>query len=133
MSTVTETITRPRDATVVTHRMEIPSDYAIHRTDGLDTSQPIVPNISKAPTSGSGPELNHDGRINPQLCPHPRVEGVVNPDWWPRNWRRIPDYAPVNRNLDIDERPLGGSPRVTRMIFIVINGCALISVSVTSL
>src|SRR4051812_7825081 len=46
--------------------------------------------------------------FNPTLAPHPTVPyPVTNPAWWQRTYRRVPDYRPINRELDFKERRQG--------------------------
>ncbi|KAM0231390.1 hypothetical protein ACHAPO_008500 [Fusarium lateritium] len=65
--------------------------------------------------------------FDPSLAPHPPVPyPVSNPNWWTDTFRRVPDYQPINTNLDLNERRqmllftiVGG---------IMVRGCWLMSV-----
>lgn len=52
-----------------------------------------------------------------------------NPEWWPTNYRRIPDHRPINRHLDKSLRPGGTDPVEVWFIFTMLAGVALKSVS----
>jgi hypothetical protein len=133
MSATTSSQTTTVDqATIRNARIQaILGDYAIYTTgtssslDGGVTAG-TIPSAGQTPTSQSEAE---DGAIDPTTEPHPRVEGVISPSWWPRNWRSIPEYAPINRHLGMDARPSGANAAEKTMIMIVLNGCALLSVS----
>ncbi|KAI8650624.1 hypothetical protein NCS57_01396800 [Fusarium keratoplasticum] len=60
------------------------------------------------------------------LAPHPPVPyPVSNPEWWPGNFRNIPEYRPVNRNLDWDERRQ--SPLFTIVGGVMVWGCCFMA------
>jgi hypothetical protein len=71
---------------------------------------------------GQSPEFD------PTLAPHPLVPyPVTNPSWWQRSYRSVPDYRPINTELDLEERRQG-------LIFmivggIMVRGCAMLTVS----
>ena len=60
-----------------------------------------------------------------------RVEGR-NPANWPTNYRRVPPHRPVNRNLDLTERPNGASTGEWIFVNVMLNGVRLNSVSSSS-
>lgn len=65
--------------------------------------------------------------FDPTLAPHPTVPyPVTNPEWWQRTYRRVPDYRPINRELDLEERRQG--LLFTIIGGIMIRGCAMITV-----
>lgn len=103
------------------------SDYNIHHSaaqneseskDGLVT---IMAGVQREPQP---PDFDSS------LAHHPVVSyPVTNPAWWPRHWRRVPDYRPINRELDVAERQ-------QKMLFFVVGGimvwgCCLVAVSQT--
>lgn len=52
-----------------------------------------------------------------------------NPDYWPTQYRRIPPYRPINRNLDLAERPNGSNRAEWLFVQVMMNGVRLQSVS----
>ncbi|KIX09654.1 uncharacterized protein Z518_00735 [Rhinocladiella mackenziei CBS 650.93] len=43
--------------------------------------------------------------FDPTLAPRPTVAyPVSNPAWWETTFRRVPDYRPINYELDLSER-----------------------------
>lgn len=52
-----------------------------------------------------------------------------NPANWPTRYRRIPPYRPVNRNLDLSERPNGSNRGELVFVTVMMNGVRLQSVS----
>jgi hypothetical protein len=52
-----------------------------------------------------------------------------NPPNWPRNHYRVPDYRPVNRELDLENRPKGSNPVEFAFLTIMFTGVYLNSVS----
>lgn len=119
-------------------RRLIETDYAVHRTgDGHSCanaqSNTILPtsalNSSAAATVARYP--SSDGLIDPTTAPHPRVQGVVSPACWPSNrFRRVPEYAPVNYELDMSERPVGENAIIGFFLTTTFTGCHFLSVSV---
>ena len=71
------------------------------------------------------------GRLDEPNASHAAVFEHQNPEWWPNDHRRVPDYRPVNRNLDRSQRPDGvnGTERV--FIFTMLRGVQLNAVSVS--
>ncbi|KAH6997379.1 hypothetical protein EDB80DRAFT_781188 [Ilyonectria destructans] len=60
------------------------------------------------------------------LAPHPQVPyPVSNPEWWPGYHRNVPDYRPVNRELDLEERRQ--SPLFTYVGAIMVSGCCIMA------
>ncbi|KAH7072035.1 hypothetical protein BKA63DRAFT_567964 [Paraphoma chrysanthemicola] len=44
-------------------------------------------------------------QFDPTLASHPLAHpGIPNPTWWESTYRRVPDYRPVNTQLDLEER-----------------------------
>ncbi|KAL4971273.1 hypothetical protein BDW66DRAFT_155819 [Aspergillus desertorum] len=68
-----------------------------------------------------------DPAFDPTLAPHPMVPyPVETPDWWESRYRMVPDYRPVNRELDREERRQ--SLLFTAVGTFMIAGCSLIAV-----
>lgn len=61
---------------------------------------------------------------------HPTAESPHN---WPSNYRRVPDYQPINRDLDYSERPLGNSTFEFLFLNVMFTGVATNAVSINSL
>lgn len=62
------------------------------------------------------------------LASHPPVPyPVSNPDWWDRTYRRVPDFRPVNRELDLSDRQQGAVFAFVGAI--MVGGCWFQSVS----
>ncbi|KAK0100816.1 hypothetical protein ONS95_007264 [Cadophora gregata] len=58
--------------------------------------------------------------------PNSRQSDVVaNPPNWPRDYHRIPSRRPVNRNLDMSERPLGSNPGEKLFLNVMFTGVSL--------
>jgi hypothetical protein len=55
-----------------------------------------------------------------------------NPDWWPTNHRRVPDYRPINRSLDGSQRPNGTSLIEIIFIFTMLRGGQLNAVRLSA-
>jgi hypothetical protein len=76
-------------------------------------------------------DLHHSG--NPQdpkrpaspNAPHINPAEHSNPEWWPTNHRRIPDYRPVNQHLDRTLRPDGINGMERTFIFTMLRGVQL--------
>jgi len=47
---------------------------------------------------------------------------VENPVDWPQNYRRVPPYRPINRNLDRGQRPDGTNPIERVFFFTMLHG-----------
>ncbi|KIM97330.1 hypothetical protein OIDMADRAFT_169075 [Oidiodendron maius Zn] len=82
-------------STVTVNNSDVPADYIIHHSG--HQSSPDGPTASHR-------TLAHD------------IEQQDNPTWWPTDHRRVPNYRPINRNLDWDQRP--GGTNAIEMIFI---------------
>ncbi|WYZ38997.1 hypothetical protein EsH8_III_000911 [Colletotrichum jinshuiense] len=54
--------------------------------------------------------------------PPPAAENP--PDWYDQH-RQVPPYRPVNRNLDIADRPWGSNGVESAFVFVMLNGCWL--------
>ena len=78
-------------------------------------------------------ELHHSGETTADgglEAPNARnAETSQNPEWWPTNYRRIPDHRPINRHLDKSLRPNGTNPIEMWFIFTMLGGVTLKSVS----
>ena len=69
---------------------------------------------------------NHGGL---QLTAASGEMSTGNPANWPTEFRRVPPYRPVNRNLDRSERPNGSNPVEAVVANIMLQGVQLQSVS----
>lgn len=78
----TTTISRATTAEI----QHILTDYEIHLTG------------SENGTTTQPPRLHQD-----------QHSAAENPQNWPSDYRRVPDYRPINRELNYSERPLGNS------------------------
>ena len=74
-------------------------------------------------------DLHHSGdpahpreAERPNLRPEPSIN---NPHWWPSDHNRVPPYRPINRNLDLEQRPDGANAIERTFIFVMLNGCGL--------
>ena len=103
--------------------LQLLSDYAIHQT-GSSTS----PNTQELSLSWQDIE----GAIDLSTEPHPRVQGVKNPSWWMVDWRRVPEYVPVNYVLDREARPTGSDGVEKFFITMTLGGCGLLAVGFES-
>lgn len=56
-----------------------------------------------------------------------------NPSNWPTNFRRVPNYRPINRYLDPEQRPNGANTVEYVFVNVMLNGVRLQSVSGTCL
>lgn len=77
----------------------------------------------------------HFSSATPSLAPQWNNTDVVtstssNPGFWPTQYRRIPPYRPINRNLDLTERPNGSNRAEWLFVQVMMNGVRLQSVSV---
>ena len=69
-----------------THRLRsrgYPADYDVYESDVAAISAPFKQVATRAVEE---------------------APGASNPLWWPDNYRRIPAYRPINRNLDQNQR-----------------------------
>ncbi|KAH7357512.1 hypothetical protein BKA66DRAFT_574335 [Pyrenochaeta sp. MPI-SDFR-AT-0127] len=76
------------------------ADYDLHRST-------TRPNDAAGDVLVGGHTLRERQPIDfdPSLAPHPTVTyPVSNPSWWQSTYRRVPDYRPVNKHLDLEER-----------------------------
>ncbi|KAF4285266.1 hypothetical protein KXW98_007805 [Aspergillus fumigatus] len=67
-------------------------------------------------------ELHHSGSEVPQLPERVPVSHAAQPASWPSNYRRIPAYRPVDRELDQSERPAGSNPAEFVFIQVMLHG-----------
>lgn len=54
-------------------------------------------------------EIHHSEQRNPVPNPHPAPEFHYLPTSWSVEHRRVPEYRPINRHLDLNERPAGSN------------------------
>ncbi|KAJ5660673.1 uncharacterized protein N7484_000045 [Penicillium longicatenatum] len=103
------------------------SDYDIHRSHSEQTG--IQQSTGQLVTvAGNLQREAQPSQFDPTQAPHPLVPyPVSNPGWWQQGYRRVPDYRPVNRELDREQR------RQARLFQVVgtfmIAGCSIIAVS----
>jgi hypothetical protein len=86
-------------------------DYELHLTGDSQPPESLTPvpasaRISLAAATRDHPFAEHD---------------PVN---WPSNFRGVPPYRPINRNLDISQRPAGGNG--VESFFLMIMFCGVI-------
>ncbi|KAJ5240512.1 uncharacterized protein N7469_002103 [Penicillium citrinum] len=101
------------------------SDYDIHYS--FSEKPHTSPHTSKVVTVAGyvRREAQPDG-FDPTLAPHPLVPySVSNPNWWQKAYRRVPDYRPVNKNLDREQRRQ--SPLFQAVGWFMIAGCSMIA------
>ena len=60
---------------------------------------------------------------------HDNITQTSNPHNWPRHHNRIPNYRPINRNLDMVDRPNGRNGAEVMFIAIMFTGVAMNAVS----
>jgi hypothetical protein len=97
------------------------------------TSNPITRSVLEALTDY---DLHHSGDPeNPASAPAPNeredVQHIQNPEDWPIDHRDVPPFRPINRELDMNERPFGANPVENVIINIMFTGVFLSSVSDT--
>ncbi|QMW44329.1 hypothetical protein G4B11_007749 [Aspergillus flavus] len=83
--------------------LRLVGDYAIHRspTEQPETQSPV----QMTTVVGDVRREAQPSDFNPTLAPHPPVPcAISNPEWWQQEYRRVPDYRPVNRDLDSEQR-----------------------------
>lgn len=88
------------------------ADYDLHHSASLNASETEIVHVNERPTASV-------------------VQGE-NPDWWPRNYQRIPAHRPINYQLDRSVRPVGSSTPEMCFILTMLGGVALLSVSSNS-
>ncbi|KAJ5833650.1 hypothetical protein N7474_001961 [Penicillium riverlandense] len=105
--------------------LRLTSDYDIYhcpseRPDAQQHTARLVTVAGRPQREAQPPEFN------PTLAPHPPVAyPVSNPAWWPRVYRRVPDYRPVNRELDREQRRQ--RPLFQAVGTFMIAGCSMIA------
>ncbi|KAE8307054.1 hypothetical protein BDV41DRAFT_569399 [Aspergillus transmontanensis] len=101
-------------------------DYDIHQTSA---EQPEAPTGVQLMTLANNAQREaQPSDFDPTLAPHPVVPyPVSNPGWWEQAHRRVPDYRPVNRELDREQRRQ--NPLFTAVGTFMIAGCSMIAVS----
>lgn len=102
----TTTIARATSAEI----QHILTDYEIHLTGSEDGTTTQLPSL-------------HQNR-------HSAAENLHN---WPSNYRRVPDYRPINRELNFSERPLGNSTFEFLFLNVMFTGVATNAVSINYL
>lgn len=85
------------------------TDYELHHSGVDSTDAPVAP-------------------TNPMTRPAALSQ---NPDWWPTNYRSVPDRRPINRELDRSLRPGGRHFMETWFIFTMLSGVTVMSVCIT--
>lgn len=83
-------------------------------------------------------DIHLTGSENDTTTQPPRVHqnqhsAAESPHNWPSNYRRVPDYRPVNRELDYSERPLGNGTFEFLFLNVMFTGVATNAVSINSL
>jgi hypothetical protein len=76
--------------------------------------------------TGEDSTTRHEGIESPNRVEVPSIE---NPPNWPINHYRVPDYRPVNRDLDPEERPKGSNAGEFAFLSMMFTGVYLNSVS----
>ncbi|KAI0973193.1 hypothetical protein F4678DRAFT_478375 [Xylaria arbuscula] len=83
--------------------LQLLADYKIHHSaerDERDSRNRQLVTVADGIQRESQPS-----DFDSSLAPHPLVPyPVTNPVSWPQHWRRVPDYRPVNPELDVEER-----------------------------
>ncbi|KAH9231505.1 hypothetical protein K456DRAFT_1841083 [Colletotrichum gloeosporioides 23] len=83
------------------------SDYEIHRSIASPGNDPDEDSSLVTVAGGVRRERQPDD-FDPTLASHPPVPYPVStPDWWDRSYRRVPDFRPINRELDLSDRQQG--------------------------
>ncbi|KAF7177660.1 hypothetical protein CNMCM7691_006021 [Aspergillus felis] len=99
-------------------------DYDIHQTPAAQTQAPATFQLVTVAN-----DVQHEAQppdFDPTLAPHPPVPyPVSNPEWWEQMYRRVPDYRPVNRELDREQRRQ--NLLFTAVGTFMIAGCSLVS------
>lgn len=105
----TTTVTHSRSSAPDESRLdrETLNDYRLHLT-AVTTQNEFLSSPEEAPLAAAS---------------------VGNPENWPTDFRRIPPYRPVNRNLDMSERPFGWTPAGRVIVNMMMYGVAIQSVS----
>ncbi|KAH7134859.1 hypothetical protein B0J11DRAFT_595679 [Dendryphion nanum] len=104
MAAVTSTTVVENDGTsrqpVDPGLLTVLADYDIHHS----TPQAHNPGSSVL-IGGHTLRQRQPPEFDPTLAAHPTVSyPVSNPSWWESTYRRVPEYRPVNRELDLEER-----------------------------
>lgn len=73
---------------------------------------------------------NENTNVAPPPEPHPAVPGVRNPDDWPTDRRRVPDYRPINMELDMTPRRTYLNPAEGVFVYMLFLGVRVEAVSV---
>ena len=105
--------------------LNVLDDYAVHKSPFMhEFSEPPEETIVVARTRPQ----RQPSAFDPTLAVHPRVSyPVTNTTWWEDTYRRLPEYRPLIRDLDPEERRQNiVFQRVGR---VMVFGCMTISVS----
>lgn len=99
------------------------ADYNIHHSpEKADETPGGVAEVVEGVWREAQPEA-----FDPTVAAHPRVPyPVTNPEWWQRSYRSVPDYRPINTELDMEERRQ--RPIFAIVGSIMIRGCAMVTV-----
>jgi len=79
----------------------------------------------------TGAESPSASSITPANASEVQPTRIDSPQTWISNHRRIPDYRPVNRELDWNERTLGSNPFEFVFLNLMFTGVSLNAVSIT--
>ncbi|KAH8691283.1 hypothetical protein BGW36DRAFT_388030 [Talaromyces proteolyticus] len=108
-----------------TAALRLLADYEVKRTIYSSDEEQDSTNFANSPVNSLAQA--DDTRIDPSTARHPRVPNVIAPASWPRSFRRMPPYRPINYDLDAQERPTGDNPVISVFLVIVFCGCGLMS------
>ncbi|KAH7113035.1 hypothetical protein EDB81DRAFT_670482 [Dactylonectria macrodidyma] len=128
MSTKTTTTASPSQASQL--RLEASTSEMLAEYDIHHSSSPSARQRNGEPgiviVAGNIPREAQPADFDATLAPHPPVPyPVSNPPWWPGYHRNVPDYRPVNRDLDWEERRQ--SPLFTYVGAIMVSGCCIMA------
>ncbi len=79
-------------------------------------------------------DIHHGNPENPGTPEPPNSQRdtpkpILNPEHWDNEHRRVPPYKPIDKRKRGPERPDGSNPIEVAFIFLMLNGCGLIGVS----
>ncbi|RSL95358.1 hypothetical protein CDV31_013918 [Fusarium ambrosium] len=124
MATETTTASEARQLRLDAATSRLLEDYEIHHSSPANRQRDGEPGT--VIVAGGIRREAQPGDFDPTLAPHPPVPyPVSNPEWWPENSRNMPEYRPVNRNLDWDERRQ--SPLFTVVGGVMVWGCCFMA------
>ena len=64
-------------------------------------------------------------RVSAPVKTEHHTASFVNPPSWPTDHYRIPPHRPVNRYLDLEQRPLGDNAMETAFLVVMFTGVVL--------